>query len=295
MSKQQIAFFAGTLLLVVALYSFGRTKPLLKKGAEQEAQLAELTDESVLAAARSKLDSTQRQWLADLEQQKATASASDIAQEIEVLKLMSRTWNEWKNFAAGGFYAEQVAALSANNAEAWSIAGSTYGIAYNRNEDVDMRRWAARKAIKSFQKAAELEPDTLRHQINEAVMKLDLSSVDNTVMPMEGVTQLRKLDEKYPNNLNIILTLGRLSLARTGDVQKAIPRFEKIVEMHQKDSSSVGLEFLLEAHFSLADCYGQLNQKEKALAEYDICIALAPDEEIRKEVIARKTAYQNKK
>lgn len=291
MSKQTIAALLGTLGLIILLYSLGRTKPLHKKGAEETAATT-ITTEGVLAAARNGLDSTQRNWIAELEKQRATASASDIAQEIEVLKLLSRTWNEWGNFAVGGYYAEQVAELRPSG-DAWSIAASTYGIAFNRSKDDANRRWAAQKSVDCFRKAMQLEPDTLRHQINEAVMLLDLSSVDASVMPMEGVTKLRELDNKYPNNVGINMTLGRLSLARSGDIEKAIPRFENILKIHQTDSTKVALEDLMEAHFSLADCYGQLKQNDKALTHYDQCIALATDEALRQEIIARKKAFES--
>lgn len=284
MSKSQWLLIGAALLLLGLMYGMGRTKPNHKQGETTE-DIPKVTDEGILAEARAKLDSTQRQWLATLEQQRSQAAATDIAQEAEVLKLMSRTWNEWGNFGVGAFYAEQVAQLVPGG-EAWAIAGTTYGIAFNRTEDMAARQWAARKAIHAFQEAAKLQPDTLRHQINEAIIWLDLSMVDATVLPMQGVNQLKALDEKYPNNVQINMTLGRLSLMRSGDVEKALPRFLKVLEISQ--TQPIETELLVEVHYSLADCYQKSGQRDKMLYHFDQCIALSPTEEIRQQFISLK-------
>lgn len=272
----QIVTIAISILLFVLLLSFGRTKPLHKKGdSDTEAidTIAPLNDEAMLAGARSALDSSQINFLSDLERKQA--QAKNVEEEVLVLKLISRTWNEFGNFAAGGYYAQKVAELTPSG-EAWAIAGSTFGIAFNKeSKDLSLKKFMGHKAVAAFQKASELEPDTVAHGINEAVMYVELSMVDRKVMPMTGAQKLLALDKKHPDDININIQLGRLSFTRSGDVQKAIPRFEKVIAL--AETSKVDAAILLEAHFSLAECFKQLNNKEKAVFHYKRCMELTGD------------------
>lgn len=276
-SYLQIIVLCSALGLFVLILSLGRTKPLTKKGGEDSTQttdtLPPLNDEAMLAGAYEKLDSNQLSYLTQLEQEKSKATLFE--DEVLALKLISRTWNEFGNYAAGGYYAQKVAEL-APSGEAWAIAGTTFGIAFNREQnDVQFKKYVGHKAVACFQKAAELEPDTVAHRINEAIMYVDLSIVDASVMPMTGAQKLLALDKEFPNNVNVNLQMGRLSLNMSGDIQKAIPRFERIIAI--ADSAKVDAGTLVEAHFSLTECYKQLNQKEKVLFHFDKAIALSKD------------------
>jgi tetratricopeptide (TPR) repeat protein len=269
----QIVVISASILLFVLLLSLGRTKPLHKKGDESSSSdtLPPLNDQAMLAGARSALDSSQLNLLLDLERQQAQAKNTE--EEILILKLVSRTWNEFGNFSAGGFYAQKVAELKPSG-EAWAIAGSTFGIAFNKEaKDPALKKYLGHKAVASFQKALELEPDSISHGINEAVMYVELSMIDSKVMPMTGAQKLLALDKKHPEDININLQLGRLSFTRSGDVLKAIPRFEKVLEIAAKKPDAESA-LILEAHFSLAECYKQQENKEKALFHYKKCIEL---------------------
>jgi len=276
-SYSQIIVLCSALIIFLLILSLGRTKPHNKKGGEGTTEttdtLPPLNDEAMLAGAYQMLDSTQLSYLTKLEQEKA--KATKLEEEILALKLISRTWNEFGNYAAGGYYAEKVAEL-APTGDAWGIAGTTFGIAFNREQkDVQFKKYVGHKAVTCFQKAAQLEPDTVAHRINEAIMYVDLSIVDASVMPMTGALKLLELDKDFPNNVNVNLQLGRLSLNMSGDIQKAIPRFERIIAI--ADSAEVDSGTLVEAHFSLTECYKKLNQKEKVLYHFDQAIALSKE------------------
>jgi len=271
LSKSQISVLAAGVVVIAALLFGGRTIPNTKKGEEITAESQTiLTIDAVLTEARTKLDSAKTAWLADLDQRKAQASS--IEDEARILKLISRTWNEYNEFIAGGYYAAQVAQLE-DKAEAWAVAGTTFGIAFNKESDNAKKKLAAQEAINAFQKAVALEPDSVRHAINEAVMYIDLSSVDASVMPMEGVMKLRSLDEKFPSNVAVNMTLGRLSATRSKDLAKAKPRFEKVIEIAKE--KSVASNILMEANYFLIECYESTGNHEKVLEHYDACIALS--------------------
>jgi len=233
----QVSLVAMSVLSVVLLLTFGRTKPVNKKGDNKNVTdtLPPLNDDVMLAGARKLLDSTQINLLTEIERKQALAK--NLEEELLVLKLMSRTWNEFGNFAAGGFYAQKVAELSSSG-DSWAIAGSTFGIAFNKEmKDLHLKKFLGHKAVSSFQKAVQIAPDSISYAINEAVMYVELSMVDPKVPPMTGAQRLLALDKKFPDNLNINLQLGRLSFTRSGDVQKAIPRFLKVIELSKKVKS----------------------------------------------------------
>jgi tetratricopeptide (TPR) repeat protein len=273
----QIIVLVSTVILFALLLSVGRTKPLNKKGDDSAAEsdtLPPLTDEVMLAGARKSLDSVQINLISELESR--VTQAKNIEEEVLVFKLISRTWNEFGNFAAGAYYAQKVAELKSSG-ESWAVAGTSFGIAFNREmADIGLKKYLGNKAVVALQKAIEQEPDSISYAINEAIMYVELSMVDSKVLPMTGAQKLLALDKKHPDNININLQLGRLSYTRSGDVQKAIPRFLKVIELSEKsklDSKAI----ILEANFSLAECYKQLGNKEKTLYYYKKCVELSSD------------------
>ena len=273
----QIIVLVSTVILFALLLSVGRTKPLNKKGDDSAAEsdtLPPMTDEVMLAGARKSLDSVQINLISELESR--VTQAKNIEEEVLVFKLISRTWNEFGNFAAGAYYAQKVAELKSSG-ESWAVAGTSFGIAFNREmADIGLKKYLGNKAVVALQKAIEQEPDSISYAINEAIMYVELSMVDSKVLPMTGAQKLLALDKKHPDNININLQLGRLSYTRSGDVQKAIPRFLKVIELSEKsklDSKAI----ILEANFSLAECYKQLGNKEKTLYYYKKCIELSSD------------------
>lgn len=273
----QIIVLVSAVILFALLLSIGRTKPLNKKGDDKAAEsdtLPPMKDEVMLAGARKSLDSIQLNLISELESR--VSQAKNIEEEVLVFKLISRTWNEFGNFAAGAYYAQKVAELNPSG-ETWAVAGTSFGIAFNREmADIGLKKYLGNKAVLSLQKAVELEPDSISYAINEAIMYVELSMVDSKVLPMTGAQKLLALDKKHPDNININLQLGRLSYTRSGDVQKAIPRFIKVIELSEK-SKFDNKAIVLEANFSLAECYKQLGNKEKTLYYYKKCIELSSD------------------
>lgn len=274
LSKLQISALVGTCILLfslVLLSQQGFTVPATKKGqATKDEPEAILTEEMVLAQARNTLDSSQTVWLASLDEEKAQAST--IEKEAEVLKLISRTWFEYGNYIVSGYYARKVAELL-DTGEAWGIAGTTYGAAFNSSQKNDEKKLAARQAVEALEKAQALEPDTIQHAINAGLMYLELSTVDATVMPMKGVFMLQELDRNHPDNILINMTLGRLSATRSGDLAKAKIRFENVLAIAEKQF--VPETTLLEANYFLVECYKQEDNYEKVLLHYDNTIRLS--------------------
>jgi tetratricopeptide (TPR) repeat protein len=290
---QFVTIFAAfsLLLTLVIMGQCGFTVANTKKGEEKiDKPEGLLTEEIVLTQARNSLDSSQLIWLAGLDMEKARAST--IANEAEVLKLISRTWFEYRNFLVSGYYARKTAELL-QTGQAWGIAGTTYGAAFSNTQNVEEKILAARQAILSLDLAIELEPDTLQHALNRGLMYLELSTVDASVMPMKGVRILQQLDVDFPDNVMINMTLGRLSATRSGDLAKAKPRFEKVLAIAA--NSSVSDEILLEAHYFLIECFKSENNAEKVLFHFDKAILLSEsNQKMKEQMIIAKEKYKEK-
>lgn len=268
-----LVFTAVLLVALLVMKALGYTVPATKKGQEKELESSGvLTEEIVLTQAMSALDSSQLVWLTELNTEKEIAAT--VANEAEVLKLISRTWYEYRNFMVSGYYAKKAAELI-ESGDAWGIAGTTYGAAFSNTNKVDEKVLAAQQAIFALEKAEQLQPDTLQHTLNKGLMMLELSTVDASVMPMKGVRVLQDLDKKFPDNIMINMTLGRLSATRSGDLKKAKPRFENVLSLAQK--RRVSKNILLEVHYFLIECYKEEVDKNKVVFHFDKTIELSED------------------
>lgn len=283
-NRSQIVVLSFGALLFLGLYSFMRTVPNNKKGAPTADLTQAVNDQSIILEAKQALDSNQVQILSALELQQAQAPS--IKEEVETLKEFSKQWNQWNNYAVGGYYAEKIAELMPTD-EAWAIAGSTFGIAFQKTKDIQIQQYAARKAVKAYEAAIALAPDSVSYKINEALMYVELSAVDNTVPPMTGALKLLELDKAYPNNLKINFALANLSMLRSGDYKKALDRLEKIILFPNIDTLN-----LIDAHYMMVACHQELNQINEALLHYDKCIALAAfDTKLQNNIKERKAIY----
>jgi len=264
------------------------TRPKTKKGSPTTSTEQPLNDQAILLEARKALDTTQQQALAALELRKNQATT--VSEEVEALKQLSSQWNTWRRFDAGAYYAEKVAEI-ANDGDAWSMAGTSYGIAYQSSSDIMYRRFAARKAIAALEKAIQFQPDSVSHQINEALMYVELSSVDESVPPMTGAQKLLALDSKYPNNVRVNFSLAQLSMMRSGDYRKAINRLQTLVRIPAIDSAS-----LLDANFMLVNCYKSIEMPDSAAFHYERCIEYSAfDANLQAQIRRAKQEYLSKK
>lgn len=249
-----------------------RSKPFIP-----EKENTELQGEAILVEARSTLqDTAKTRYLIELERRRAEAATRSIAEEAQVLQLLSQTWNEWQNFVVGGIYAEEVARLL-EDAQAWAIAGTTYGIGFRRAKDEKLKIFSAKKAIDAFKQAQNFAPKDVDHRINEAIMYIDRAQVDRSVMPMTGIRKLQALDTLFQNNVKVNLALARLSYEISRDYQKAIPRFRKVLSI--ADTAVVDTSILLEVNYALSDCYRTQKDTNLAIQFLDNCLSLVNEKD----------------
>ena len=79
-------------------------------------------------------------------------------------------------------------------------------------------------------------------------LKKALSIIEKGEQPMQGISILRGLLEKNPNNLDVIWEMGKLSMQST-QYEKAVMRFEKFVSLTEGEDKVSGLIYLSDAYF----------------------------------------------
>ena len=81
--------------------------------------------------------------------------------------------------------------------------------------------------VKALEKAISYDPGNTSHEINLALNFVENPPASN---PMKGIQMLLQLNQKYPENVEVLLQLGKLGL-QTNQFEKATERFLKVLEI----------------------------------------------------------------
>lgn len=226
---------AKVLSLVIAaalfcLIYFGFSTVDRNKKVEMDRQrvlTAEVTGpEMLLKEAKSVLSSDSLALIGQLEHLTEGAPA-DTAAFVSNLKRLSGLWYNQSRYGLAGIYAQKVAEIE-QNAEAWSIAGTTYGIGVKMPRSEKEKEFCAGRAVKAFEHAISLEPEQTLHRVNLASIYTDVPPQDN---PMKGIQILLDLNDKEPDNTSVLNLLGHLAI-KTGQFDRAIERLEHSYEIN---------------------------------------------------------------
>lgn len=243
-----------TLLLAAGLFAllyFGfDIKPESQKLVEKQRALqATSTDASALIAqARGQLSGDKISALAALEHE--LEAASEEAAKVELYQELSAKWFDYGKAAIAGHYAELVAEIEKSE-EAWSIAGTTYSICIQKEQEQKVVDYCTAKAVEAFEKATSLNPENLQHRVNLALVYTENPPRDN---PMKGILMLVELNKKHPDNAMILTQLGRLAI-KTGQYEKAVERLEAALRAEPEN---------MKANCFLAQAYEGLGNIEAA-------------------------------
>lgn len=257
---QQIVIFIS-ILLFLALFFGVSNKPANQGDIERKRALAvESTDiNAILIAAKPNLNTQQSTFILSLEKQVEEATTDEF--RANALKELSSKWYEYRRADIAGFYAEEVAKLEATE-DAWSIAGTTFMIGSRQNQEDKIRKFCVQRAIKAFENAISENPDNTDHQLNLAVCYAENPLKDN---PMKGILMLLDLNKKEPENVSVLVNLGRFGM-QTGQFGKAAERLEKAVALEATNAS---------ANCLLAQAYEALGETENAAAYQAKCISFS--------------------
>jgi len=258
MSKLQLVVVASAIFLFFGLYFGIDTKPLKQKDVEKTRSLSsESADINVLLrdAKSSKVSKEDSNIILALDL--ALEEANTDSTKIKSLKDLSRKWYELGAYEIAGFYAEQIAEMNGVE-EAWSIAGTTYAIGIQKAKERKIKDYCTERAINAFESAISLNPSNTAHNVNLALCYAENPPQDN---PMKGIVMLLDLNKKYPENVSVLTTLGRLAI-KTGQYDKAVARLEKAISIDKNKAN---------AYCLLAQAYEGLGDSAKAVNSADQC------------------------
>lgn len=178
----------------------------------------------------TKLQEPEKQELLYLEQQAMHADSMD---RIKMFEKLSGFWYANKGYLLAGDYARRIADTR-NDAQAWSISGSSHFICAKNVTNEDEKTHCLRRAIQSFENAISIDPGNVDAKINLALCHVDFPTEDN---PMKGIQQLLSLQKSNPDNTSILLQLARLGI-RTGQYEKAQARLLNVLELEPNNKEA---------------------------------------------------------
>lgn len=152
-------------------------------------------------------------------------------------------------FDSAAYYQEKIA-LKNENIENWQKTGDGFYEAFKYAVSIDEKKanTLAEKTQQYYEKVLQKNPDDLDRKANLAMTYI----FDKN--PMKPVLTLRENLEKNENHEPTLLHLGMLAI-RSGQLDKAIVRFEKIIQLNPKN---------FEAKIYLADIWIKQNKKQEA-------------------------------
>ncbi|UKJ07582.1 tetratricopeptide repeat protein [Solitalea lacus] len=251
LSRKQIIVILSVVILVGVLYSLdikGLVNPKEGKKAEEAQAESTVSTESIAKSAKKQLNPGTAKRIEDLE-----AQLAKDPQNAELKKALAQEWEKASlsySYVSGLYYYE--IAQTQPELKNWLTAGDKLQAGISALNDSLAVKFVVEKAINSYQKALEMDPENL-----DAKTGLGICFVEATQNPMQGITLLREVVEKDPENVKANLNLGLFSM-RSGQYDKAEKRFITVLK---KAPSG-------DAYFYLGETYRNLGQKAKAIEAY---------------------------
>jgi tetratricopeptide (TPR) repeat protein len=270
----QIILLLTGVALVVALYFFGVTQPTKNdaKAITGEMQTTasanniSISFETILQKAQNIITNEQRDSLAFMQTQ--LDKAKEVQQKAVLLYSLAEKWSETGNIIVAGKYFEEAAEIT-NDIKTWEQAASRFFVGFPNAADTLTKIFAVQEGIKCYERLRQLDTSNIDYLIRQAICY-----IDGQGQVMQGVTLLKTVERKDPNNVDMNLILGRLAVV-SGQYDKAIARLEKLVTTDPKNA---------EAYFHLAEAYRAVGRKNDAINTLERCKTLIEDEDFNDQI-----------
>lgn len=226
MTRLQWIVTTSCIVLLGILYFGFDTKPSSFEKIERSRSLSSqaLDIDQLIIQAMDSLDSSTRTSL--LLHQSDLGQRDDVAGKSDILKKMSGIWYRQKRFDIAGHYAVEVAKLE-EQAEAWNTAGTTFTLGLQQLAHGQTWDYCYDAAIEAFQNALSVDPGFDDARINMALVYVERAPENN---PMKGIQMLLEMNKKNPQNVAVLLQLGKLAV-RTNQLDRARLRFESVLQI----------------------------------------------------------------
>ncbi|MGZ3852250.1 MAG: tetratricopeptide repeat protein [Flavisolibacter sp.] len=275
MNRNQWIIFGIALLIAAALYAASEKQffgpPKIKKPQVEIANSTQYSTDSVLYYARKRLSADEITRLNFLEH---SISRGDVKnQQVHINHQLAQFWGDTaKLFAPFAFYTAEAARLE-NSEKSLTFAARLFLDSLTEQNDPQLKQWEAFQAKDLFERSLKLNP-------NNDSSKVGLGEVylyGGIAMPMKGISLIREVETKDPNNIYAQMSLGRASLM-SNQVDKAVEHFKKVVSLQPNN---------IEAIFRVAEIDEQMGNKKDAIEWYTRLLPLIDKSEIRKDIETR--------
>jgi predicted Zn-dependent protease len=226
MNQQQLTLIIGSVAMVLVLFFGFKTTPPKQKLIETSR--AENVDteklQNAVHDATDALPETLRKHIQGLEN--LVKGSPNDSVKADALQKISAAWFDQGLSVPAGHAAERAAQIL-QSAEAWGIAGSTYGSTLGRDADQATAELAMTGAVRCFENAISMDPQNTDYRINLAICYAEQPPADN---PMKGIQLLLDLNRNQPDNTSVLFHLARFGM-RTGQHEKAKERLLRALEI----------------------------------------------------------------
>ena len=263
MNRHQSLILISASVLLILLGFVLDTKPRKHQLVEKSrvTSFETISINALVDESRTKLPPAKQTYVQTLEAELTGNDTSDLS----TLELLSGTWFDASAYAMAGYYAEKIAKVR-NDAESWSLLGTTCLTGIMKSISEKEKEYCFQKAVPALEVAASLGPENINHRINLALCYAELPPDDK---PMHGIQLLLGLNEKYPENPAVLTQLGRLAI-KTGQFERAVERLTAAVRINPEGTAAqcllaealTGAGKTTEAAEAQAKC-NELNNKQK--------------------------------
>ncbi|MBB4078454.1 tetratricopeptide (TPR) repeat protein [Lewinella aquimaris] len=215
--SQWIAAAAAFLLVLVTYWGCPVRPPEFDEGFNR-GPVSATGVQSLIREAHTELTPAQKATLATLEER--LESQEEDSARVDLLQQLAGEWYKAGKPSISGAYAARIAEIE-NSEQAWSITATTFSLCL-KQEGIDdkTRQFCASQAEQAYQAAISLNPNNPETRINLAVTYTDNPPPDN---PMKGILMLREIEQQYPDNPKVYITLAQLAL-KTNQIERAAER-----------------------------------------------------------------------
>ena len=172
------------------------------------------------------------------------------------------------------FYADYIAKKFPSE-HSQMLAGDAYYEVFSFAMSEKKVRSAAQKAKEYYEQILAENPNN-----TEATVKLGVTYTI-TATPMQGIKMIRSVLEKDPDNQLALFNLGLLSM-QSGQYDKAVERFERLLQINPKDANSCML---------LAQSLINLGKNEEAIKKLEAVKINLSESQVDKEAKMRIDAF----
>lgn len=236
---KQLLLIAGAAILTGALYFAPQ-----KTDKENKKEESGFSFKAILTESKGQL---KRQELVRINEVEVLLEKDPTS--IPLTDSLGKMWDRVNMPHISAHYYEQLAIQNPDEKN-WLNAAYRYYDAFRLMNDSVFRKMYVDKAISSYTKVLEINPDNLN-----AKTDLGICYAEESTNPMQGITMLREVVAKDPKHEMAQYNLGILSV-RSGQYEKAVERFEKVLEVNPAS---------MEARFLLGKTYAMMGKKDLAL------------------------------